>query len=93
MPRSDWRWVALDVAATTHAEQLAEQYTQYGPLKADTAAALVEFLRPLHERFKEIAADRAYVEGVLSKGAAKAEAVAVETLRAARDAMGLLPRS
>lgn len=24
MPRSDWRWVALDVAATTHAEQLAE---------------------------------------------------------------------
>ena len=24
MPRHDWRWVALDVAVTAHAEQLAE---------------------------------------------------------------------
>jgi tryptophanyl-tRNA synthetase len=83
----------LSVSTGTPPSELATRYTQYGPLKADTAAALVEFLRPLHERFKELSRDPGYVEGVLSKGAAKAESVAADTLRAARDAMGLLPRS
>ena len=34
-------------------------YSQYGPLKADTAAAVVELLRPIQERFAELAADPA----------------------------------
>ncbi len=32
-------------------------YTQYGPLKADTAEAVVEFLRPIQERYGELSAD------------------------------------
>ena len=82
----------LSVATGETPQALADKYTQYGPLKADTAAAIVEFLRPMHERFADLSADRDYVEGVLEKGAEKAEAVASETLRKARDAMGLLPR-
>ena len=40
-------------------EVLAGKYTQYGPLKADAAAAVIELLRPLQERFAELAADPA----------------------------------
>jgi len=71
---------------------LAERYSQYGPLKADAAAAVVEFLRPLQSRYAELAADPAYVQEVLAKGAAKAEKIASATLRRAQDAMGILPR-
>ena len=82
----------LSVATGTSPEQLAAQYSQYGALKADTAAAVVEFLRPLHERFAELAKEPEYVLDVLAKGADKAEAIAAGTLQRARDAMGLLPR-
>jgi tryptophanyl-tRNA synthetase len=82
----------LSVATGVPAADLAGRYTQYGPLKADAAEAVVEFLRPVQERYAELAADPAYVGGVLEKGAEKAEAIASETLRRAKDAMGLLPR-
>ncbi|HVM08794.1 MAG TPA: tryptophan--tRNA ligase [Acidimicrobiales bacterium] len=82
----------LSVATGDSPEVLAGKYTQYGPLKNDTAAAVVEFLRPLHQRFRELADDPGYVLGVLAKGAEKADAVAAATYQRARDAMGLLPR-
>lgn len=82
----------LAVATGSTVEDVAGRYSQYGPLKTDAAAAVVEFLRPLQERYKELAADPGYVRSVLEKGAAKAEAIAAETLRRAQDAMGLLPR-
>ena len=82
----------LAVATRRSPEELAGEYSQYGPLKADTAAAVVEFLRPLHERFGELSADRGYVHDVLAKGAEKAAEVAYATLRRAQNAIGLLPR-
>jgi tryptophanyl-tRNA synthetase len=72
--------------------EAAAGYTQYGPLKADTAAAVVEFLRPVRERFEELSADPAGVAAVLDKGAAKAESIAAATVARAKDAIGLLPR-
>jgi tryptophanyl-tRNA synthetase len=83
----------LSVATGETPEALAEKYTQYGPLKTDTAAAVVEFLRPLHQRFQELSDDPGYVLGVLAKGAEKADAVAAATYERARDAIGLLPRA
>ena len=82
----------LAVATGSSPAEVAERYTQYGPLKADAAEAVVELLRPLQARYAELAADPGYVRDVLDKGAAKAEAVASETYRRAADAMGLLPR-
>jgi tryptophanyl-tRNA synthetase len=82
----------LSVATGEAATALADRYTQYGPLKADAADAVVEFLRPVQERYAELEADPGYVHGVLEKGAEKAEAVAAATLRRAQDAIGLLPR-
>ena len=82
----------LAVATGTSPQALAERYTQYGALKSDTADAVVEFLRPVQERFAELSADAGYVRSVLDKGAAKAEMIADATYRRAADAMGLLPR-
>lgn len=82
----------LAVATGSTPEAVAVGYTQYGPLKADTAAAVVEFLRPVQTRYAELAADPGYVQGVLRKGAEKAEAIAGATLERAKSAMGLLPR-
>jgi tryptophanyl-tRNA synthetase len=70
---------------------IAGHYSRYGDLKADTAAAVVELVRPVQERFVELSRDRATVEAALAKGARAAAAVADATLARAADAMGLLP--
>src|SRR3954454_7268299 len=81
-------------AATGRAPaDLAGNYTQYGPLKADTAEAVVELLRPIQARFAELAGDPAGTAEILAQGAARAEATAAETLARAQRNIGLLPRS
>jgi tryptophanyl-tRNA synthetase len=71
---------------------VAKSYTQYGPLKADCAAAVIELVRPVQERYRALTEDRDVVSKALQRGAEKAHAVAAPTLKRARDAMGLLPR-
>lgn len=73
-------------------EALAGRYQQYGPLKADTAEAVVELLRPIQERYRALAEDPAGTAELLAVGARKAAEVAEATLGRARDALGLLPR-
>jgi tryptophanyl-tRNA synthetase len=70
---------------------LAEGYGGSGALKADTADAVVELLRPLRARHAEISADPSYVDGVLREGAARARALARPTVDAAYAAVGLMP--
>ncbi|MEU3952032.1 tryptophan--tRNA ligase [Streptomyces achromogenes] len=72
-------------------ESLAAGYDSYGALKKDTAEAVVEVLRPVRDRHRELCADPAYVEGVLRDGAEKARALARPTVDAAYRAIGLLP--
>jgi tryptophanyl-tRNA synthetase len=71
---------------------LAGKYSQYGPLKADTAAAVVAMLRPVQERYRALAEDPATTAKLLAQGAERAHDVASVTLARARDAVGLLPR-
>ena len=73
-------------------EDVAVGYSQYGPLKNDTADAVVELVRPVRERYEALAADPEAVRATLRRGAEKAEAVAGATLARARDAVGLLSR-
>lgn len=73
-------------------ESLAEEYQQYGPLKADTAEAVVEMLRPIQERIADLEADPGATEQLLAVGANKARAVAGPVLDRARSAIGLVPR-
>ena len=70
-------------------QALAGQYEQYGPLKADTAAAVIELLRPIQERYAELVADPTALAELLAKGADRARAVAEVTLARAQAAVGL----
>jgi tryptophanyl-tRNA synthetase len=71
-------------------EQAAEGYEQYGPLKADTAEAVISTLAPMQARFAELEADPGETARLLAVGASKASEVASATLRRAKDHIGLL---
>ncbi|MFN7150602.1 MAG: tryptophan--tRNA ligase, partial [Microthrixaceae bacterium] len=73
-------------------EALADDYSQYGPLKADTAEAVVELLRPIQAGVAELRNDPAGTAALLARGADKATAVAAPVLERARTNIGLLPR-
>ncbi|MHB1517013.1 MAG: tryptophan--tRNA ligase [Acidimicrobiales bacterium] len=80
----------LAVSTGQAPEAVADRYEGYGPLKADTAEAVIELLRPLQRRHASLSADPGLVAGVLAGGAAKARQVAGETYRRAAEAVGLL---
>ncbi len=82
----------LAMATDRSPAEVAAGYSQYGPLKADTASAVVELIRPIQTRYRELIADPAVAEKALAEGADKARDVAVVTLRRARQAIGLVPR-
>jgi tryptophanyl-tRNA synthetase len=71
-------------------EDVATGYDQYGPLKADTAAAVIELLRPVQERYRELEADPGATDAVLAHGADAARTVAAATLARVYDAVGLV---
>ncbi len=71
-------------------QALAEKYEQYGPLKGDTAEAVIELLRPIQDRFAELQADPGETQRLLRIGADKAEAIAADVLARAKNNIGLL---
>ncbi|MER7155044.1 MULTISPECIES: tryptophan--tRNA ligase [Streptomyces] len=71
-------------------ERLAGAYDSYGALKKDVAEAVVETLRPVRERHAALAAEPAYVDEVLGRGAERARGMARPRVDAAYRAMGLL---
>ncbi|MFF5185639.1 tryptophan--tRNA ligase [Streptomyces sp. NPDC000345] len=71
--------------------ELAAGHASYGALKKATAEAVVEVLRPVQARHRELCADPAYVEGVLRDGAGRAREMARPVVDAAYRAIGLLP--
>src|SRR3712207_1427653 len=81
----------LAVAADSTPSEVAAGYDRYGPLKADAAAAVIELLRPVQDRYRELPADRGELLAAMAKGSDKAQAVAAPTLARAQDAMGLVP--
>jgi len=71
-------------------DQVVGSYDRYGPLKADTAQALIDALAPVKERYETLTEDPIAIATLLEKGAGKAVAVASGTLRRAKEAIGLL---
>jgi tryptophanyl-tRNA synthetase len=63
----------------------------YGDLKAATAAAVVEMLAPVRERYADLRGDEARLDAILAEGAEKAGAMASETLSDVRAVMGFGP--
>jgi tryptophanyl-tRNA synthetase len=73
-------------------DDVAARYTQYGPLKADTAEAVTELLRPIQDRYRELADDPVTVAKILDRGAEKAQSHASVTLARAKRNIGLVLR-
>jgi tryptophanyl-tRNA synthetase len=80
----------LGAATDRDPASLAGQYEQYGPLKADTAAALIELLEPIQTRYRELEADPGETARLLKVGADKARDVASATMTRVRHNIGLL---
>ncbi len=64
----------------------------YGDFKADVAEVVVEHVTPIRERYDEIMTDRAGLDAVIAEGAARAGAVARDTMAVVRERIGFLPR-
>jgi len=63
--------------------------SRYGDFKLAVAEAVIERLKPVHERYAALRADEAALEAVLAAGAEKARAIATPVLRDVRRAMGV----
>jgi tryptophanyl-tRNA synthetase len=63
----------------------------YGAFKQAVADAVIAYLAPVRERYEELRADEDGLERTLAEGAAKAAAIAADTLADVRDAMGVGP--
>ncbi len=79
------------LAATTGRtpEACADQYDQYGPLKAATADAVVAVLEPIQARYRELEADPGATAAILEAGADHARSIAGPTLERAQRNLGL----
>jgi tryptophanyl-tRNA synthetase len=62
---------------------------RYGELKGTVAAAVIDYLAPVRERYTELRADEPTLEAVLAGGAARAREIAGETLVDVRERMGV----
>ena len=82
----------LGAATGRKPAEAAAGIERYGDLKAATAEAVVELLRPIQARYHELAADPAETARLLAVGADKASEVASATLDRARRNIGLLGR-
>jgi tryptophanyl-tRNA synthetase len=85
--------LALYASATGTTVAAAEREfvgQQYGAFKGAVAEALVEYLRPVRERYEQLSDDPGEVHRILAVGAQKADAIATVTMDRVRAATGLL---
>jgi len=61
----------------------------YGDLKAAVAAATIEYLAPVRERYTDLRADEPALEAILADGATRAREIAAQTLADVRERMGV----
>jgi tryptophanyl-tRNA synthetase len=62
---------------------------RYGDFKKLVAEVVIARLEPVQQRYREITADAAYLDKVLARGRAHVLPIAEETMRLAKQAMGL----
>jgi len=62
----------------------------YGVFKTKVAEAVIEELKPLQERYKELLENKEYLNKVLQKGKIEAEALANKTLNDVKQKVGLI---
>ncbi len=78
---------------TFEAVEAAHADARYGDFKQAVAAAVLERLLPVQERYATLREDEQALEAVLADGAAKARALAAPGVRDVRRAMGVGPNA
>jgi tryptophanyl-tRNA synthetase len=79
------------VSAEAIESELAD--ARYGELKAAVAAAVIDTLAPVQERYAPLRADEPQLEAIFARGAASAREIAAQTLADVRELMGVgIPR-
>ena len=86
-------WSSLVVVRGVGPEEIEREFEGqgYGAFKGAVAEAVVEYLRPVRERYLELRPDEHTLESVLAAGADQARSLASETLSDVRAAMGVGP--
>jgi tryptophanyl-tRNA synthetase len=76
----------------TAIDKLVESYAGrgYGDLKAETADAVVEFVRPVKARVDELIGDTTELEAILATGAERAREVSAKTISNVYERLGFL---
>jgi tryptophanyl-tRNA synthetase len=72
------------------AASVADKFSSYKDLKTAVADRVCDFLDPIQKRRSELLADRAELDRLLAQGRAKSQPIAVATLTAAQEAVGLI---
>ncbi len=74
--------------------QIAEHFAgmRYGDLKKQVAEMVVQNLEPLQERYRKIASDPEYLDGILREGAERVIPLANSTVEIVKSRMGLYTR-
>ena len=82
----------MAVASDRTPEQVEDAYdgAGYGQFKADVADAVIEYLRPVRERYEELVRDPGQLSATLTAGAEQARAVSSVTLAAIKQTMGFV---
>jgi len=70
-------------------EKFLKGGTGYGDFKKQLFEKLWEYFAPMRKRREEILADEAYIDGVLEKGATRANEIAEQVMKRVREAVGL----
>ncbi len=82
----------LAACTGTTVEAAAAGLVSYRELKACCADAVLSVLRPLQQRYAQVADDTGYLERVMRRGAERARDLGRPTLARAQAAIGLVPR-
>jgi tryptophanyl-tRNA synthetase len=83
----------LEILAACERDQpdvAALRFTNYGELKEELTQAIVDTLAPVQRRYAELVADRGQLEQVRRAGAERARDRAADTVRRAKQAIGLM---
>ena len=64
----------------------------YGEFKDDLGEVVINALKPIQDRYKEIRNNKEYLEAIYAEGASKAEKKAIKTLRKVYKKVGFIPR-
>jgi tryptophanyl-tRNA synthetase len=72
-------------------EQIKQHFTgmRYGDLKKQVAEMVVTHLDPFQQRYRQIASEPGYLDGILREGAGRVTPIANDTVRLAKERMGL----